>query len=118
MTFNLAPQVVTAIDIVTDIGESVGTHVCLHMSEDVGVTTATKGVEDTTVVQGNMGIAGYYTLESTAIDILTLGHVGMVARSTTSHTRITLVAIQVDVSAVFLIVGVMQDMCRGVVWIR
>ena len=77
------------------------------MTEDVGITGAGEGVEDTTIVQVDVRITGDDTLEGTAINELTLSQVFIVASSSTAwHTRQTLVTIQVDVGAVFRIVGV------------
>ena len=76
------------------------------VAEDVGITRAGEGVEDTTVVQVDERITGDDSLEGTAIDELTLSHVLIVALRTACHTRQTLVTIQVDVGAVFLVVGV------------
>ena len=77
------------------------------MSEDVSITTTCEGVEDTTITEVDMGIAGNQTFESTAIDELTLGHVRTVTRSSSSHTRKTGITVKVDISAVFLIIHIL-----------
>ena len=52
-------QVVTAIDKVTNVGETVGADVGFGMSEDIGITCASEGVEDTSVAQINDAVTGY-----------------------------------------------------------
>ena len=105
----MATQIITAINIVADIGEAVLTHVSLHMSNDVGITTASEGVEDTAIVQVNIRITGYQAFESTTVEILTLGHVRTIALGTLCNTRETGIAIQVDIGAVILIVFVPES---------
>ena len=83
------------------------------MADDVGVTTASEGVEDTTVVQGYMGISRYQTFESTTVEILTLGHVFAVARGAACHTGET--TVQIDIGAIFRVILVSQIMNRRVV---
>ena len=115
---DFATQVVSAIDMITDPGEAttiligtvrflLTTYVSLRMSENVGITATCKRVEDTTITEVDMGVAGNQTFECTTIDELTLGHVRTVTRSSSSHTRKTGITVQVDISAVFLIIHIL-----------
>ena len=108
-------QVVTAIDIVTDIGEAVRTYIGLRMSMDVGITAAAEGVEDTTVVQIDVGVARNRTLISTTVDILTVSHIRGVARNPSCHAGITTVAIEVDIGAVLRVIIIFQNLSIRVV---
>ena len=101
-----ATQVVTAIDMVADPWEAVLSNIGLRMAEDVGIAAACEGVEDTTIIKVDMDITGDGSLKGTTIDKLTLGHVRTVARSTACHTRKAGGTVQVDVGAVFLIIGI------------
>ena len=96
---------------VTDPGEAfvtgaVKTNVGLCMTENIGITRTCEGVEDTTVAQVDMGVTGNRAFKSTTIDELTLGHVLTVACCTTGHARKTGIAVQIDIGAVFLIIGI------------
>ena len=86
-TVNPSTKVVTAIHVVTDIGEAVVTDIGLSMTQDISVTATAEGVEHTSIVQIDDGITGYQTFETTTIDKLSLGHVNMVAIGTFRHTR-------------------------------
>ena len=79
------------------------TNECLRMSEDIGITTAGKGVEDTTITEVDMDIAGNQTFESTTIDEFTLGHIWTVARSSSRHTGEGGFTVQIDIGAVIFI---------------
>ena len=46
---DLSTEVVTTIDEVTNVGEAVDSDIRLRMSEDVGITCSSEGVEDTAV---------------------------------------------------------------------
>ena len=48
------------------------------MTKDISITRACKGDEDTAIAKVDMGVTGYRTFESTTIDELTLGHVGII----------------------------------------
>ena len=102
ISLDATAQVVTAIEMVTDPGESIQSHISLRMTEDVGITTAGEGIEDTAIIEVDVGAAGNQTLESAAVDELTLGHTINIA-SAFRYARITLVAIEIDVGAVFLV---------------
>ena len=115
-TVDLTTQVVTAIDMVADPGEAILTHGGLCMANDVGVTTASVGIEDTAVAEVDMGITGNQSFIGTTIEILTLGHVLAIAIGTAGHTGDT--AFQVDIGTVFLVVFVRQIMNCRVIRIR
>ena len=74
------------------------------MSEDVGITTAGKRVEDTTVAQIDMGIACYQSLEAATIDEFSLCQITAVTSSPSGHTGTVVIVRQIDVGAVFRIV--------------
>ena len=79
------------------------TNECLRMSENIGITTAGEGVENTTITEVDMGAASNQTFESTTVDELTLGHIRTVARSSSRYTGEIGFAVQVDVGAVIFI---------------
>ena len=101
-----ATQVVTTIDMVANPREAVLSHVGLRMAEDVGITAAGEGVEDTAIVEVDMGVTSDGPLKGATIDKLTLSHVGTIACSSSRHTGEIGIAVQIDISAVFLIVGI------------
>ena len=76
---NLTAQVVAAIDMVANEGEScypvgIDAHVCLGVAHDVGVTGAGKAVEDTSIAEVNNRVAHDGPLKGTAINEFRLGH--------------------------------------------
>ena len=120
---NTATQVVSAIDMVTDPWEpatvlvgSVGflltTYIRLCMSEDIGITTTCKRVENTAITKVDMGITGNHTFESTTVDELTFSHVRTVARSSSCHTREAGFTVQVDVSTVCRIIYIFSSFIK------
>ena len=72
---NLTTQVITTIDIISHIWESVGTNDGLGMALDVSITRACKGIEDTSVIQVDASITRYRTLETATIEKLCLGNI-------------------------------------------
>ena len=104
-----ASQVVTAIDMVANPREAVLSHVGLRMAEDVGITAAGEGVEDTAIVEVDMGVTSDGPLKGATIDKLTLSHVGTIACSSSRHTGEIGIAVQIDISAVFLIIDVFSS---------
>ena len=102
LPFDLAAQVVAAIDMVAHPGEAV--HVTaiqsnttanpgLSMSFDVGITTAGECVEHTTITQVHHTVAQHRALEAATIDKLTLRHI-WTAVCTFRHTGT--ITVQVD----------------------
>ena len=77
------------------------------MTEDVGITGAGEGVEDTTVVEVDVGVTTDQALEGTTVDELTLGHPGTIACSASRHTGIMLVSTEIDIGAISLIVRIL-----------
>ena len=95
LTHDLTTQVVAAIGVVTDPGETTfvgillvdmlthlvlvgildhSTDIGLGMTQDIGITAAGEGVEDTSLAQINIGIACYRTKEATTIHEFALSH--------------------------------------------
>ena len=113
-----ATQVVSTIHIVANVWEASNdgfvfslsyrplANVGLYMAQDVGITTASEGVEDTTIAQVDVGITCNHTFESTTVKILTLCHVGAVALSILCNTREAGISIQVNIGAVSRVVCV------------
>ena len=102
-TQNPSTQVVTTIDVVTDIGESVHTDVGLGVSVDIGITTTCKGVEDTSVIQVNGRVTTNRSQEAATIDEFSLSHKRIVVFAALGTLNIPVV--QIDSSAVFSIVA-------------
>ena len=85
--YNHAAQVATTIYVVTNIGEAVivtlglfviipaPTYVCLSVANHVGITAASKGIEDTTVTQIHVGVAHNRPFVTASIKELALCHV-------------------------------------------
>ena len=103
--------------LVGTVGILLTTYIGLRMSEDVGITTTCKRVEDTTMTQVDMGTTGNLSFEASTIDKLTLCHLWTVASSASRHTGEACLAVQVDIGAISLIIIVMQDMRRRVLGI-
>ena len=122
IALDAATQVVAAIDMVADPGEArhSGTpfrplsHVGLSMSEDIGITRSSEGVEHTSVAEAYMGVAGNDALEAAAVDELTLRHVGTVTRGTACHARGR--TIQIDVGAVLGIIVIFNLLCGRIIF--
>ena len=110
-TKNMPTEVVTAIDMVTNPWEAChGTtslvsptaHIGLGVSEDIGIACTGKGVEDSTVAEVDVGAAVDKSLETTAIDELSLSHLLTVALSIPCHASDS--SVQIDVGAVLRII--------------
>ena len=112
---NPSAQIITAIYIVADVGESVVvawgcfiivpgfTYVCLGVAQYVGITATSKGIEDTSVTQIQVGVAHNRTFVTAGIEELALCHVYGVVLGTGGTGMFT---IQVDGGAVVGIVFV------------
>ena len=107
----LSAEVVAAVDMVADVGEAevavivaVASHVGLCVTVDVGIARAGKGVEDTSVAQVDVRVAGYGAHEAAAVHELTLSHVFGILGGTSLHTGHA--SIQVDVGAVLGIIAI------------
>ena len=109
---NSTAQVVTAIQVITDIRETIDidtilqltSNVGLSMSLDISITRTRKGVEYTSVTQVDVGITGNRTFEATTIDEFGLSHIGTVVLMTTTDTWIFLISLKVDISAIIRVV--------------
>ena len=110
-TKNMSTEVVTAIDMVTDPWEachgmtslvSPTAHIGLGVSEDIGIARTGKGVENSTVAEVDVGAAVDKSLETTAIDELSLSHLLTVALSIPCHASDS--AVHIDVGAVLRII--------------
>ena len=86
LSHNPAAQVITTIDMVADPREAVPSDIGFRVSENIGIAGACKGVEDTPVVEIDLGVASNQAFESATIDELTLSHVGTVAFFASFHT--------------------------------
>ena len=97
---DLTAQIVTAIDMVTKVGETALTHVGLRVSEDVGITGASKGIEEATVVEIHTGITDNQSVVTATVDEL---HVGHLIRSVISARLTFTWSLEVDGGAVLLV---------------
>ena len=124
LSHNLTTQVVAAIGIVSDPGEATfvgillidmlthfvlvgildhSTDIGLGMSQDICITAAGEGVEDTSLAQINIGITCYRTKEGTTIHKFALCHF-VTAIILLGDTIV--IALQVNITAVTGIVGI------------
>ena len=71
---DLTAQVVAAVDMVAQVGEAVQTHVGLCMSQDVGITGTSEGVEETAVIEVHTGVAQNQSVVAATIDKLHVSH--------------------------------------------
>ena len=112
-TQNFSTQVVTTIDMVADIGESIDTNKSLGMTKDISITATCKGVKDTSVIQVNGRVTTNRSQEATAIDKLSLGHKRIIVFAALGTWNIRVV--QIDSSAIGSIVArVLQFLCRRI----
>ena len=102
----------SATVLVGTVGFLLTTYIRLCMSEDIGITTTCKRVEDTAITKVDMGVAGNHTFECTTVDELTLSHVRTVARSSSCHTREAGFTVQVDVSTVCRIIYIFSSFIK------